>query len=123
MFIEIQFDYNSYTTKVQKTKAPVNQFVHYRAFVDASDRSVVGFNVDTLYSFGHLDLSREPIVLSIPEMGNRFWVMQLINAWNDVPAAPGSRTHGSKGGNFAITGPNWKGELPTGVEQIKFPPI
>ena len=121
VFIEIQFDYDSYATKPQKTKAPVNQFVHYRAFVEASDRSVVGFNVDTLYSFGHLDLSHEPIVISVPEMGNRFWIMQLINAWNDVPAAPGSRTHGSKGGNFAITGPNWRGELPAGVEQIKFP--
>jgi hypothetical protein len=121
VFIEIQFDYDSYTTKVTETKAPVNQFVHYRAFVDASDRSVVGFNVDTLYSFSKLDLSHEPIVLSIPEMGDRFWVMQLINSWNDVPAAPGSRTHGRKGGNFAITGPGWKGELPAGVEQIKFP--
>ncbi len=121
VFIEKQFDYDSYTTKVQKTKAPVNQFVHYRAFVDASDRSVVGFNSDTLYSFSKLDLSHEPMVLSIPEMGNRYWLMQMINAWNDVPATPGSRTHGGKGGNFAITGPNWKGQLPTGVEEIKSP--
>ena len=52
------------------------------------------------------------MVLSIPEMGNRFWLMQIIDAWNNVPHAPGSRTVGGKGGNFAIVGPGWKGTLP-----------
>ena len=121
VFIEKQSDYQTHATKVEKTKAPVNQFLHYRAFVNASDRSVVGFNVDNLYSFANLDLSKEPIILSIPDMGKRFWLMQLIDAWNGVPAAPGSRTRGGKGGNFAITGPGWKGQLPAGVEELKSP--
>lgn len=121
VFIEKQSDYQTHTTKVGKTKAPVNQFLHYRAFVDATDRSVVGFNVDNLYSFANLDLTKEPIILTIPEMGNRFWLMQLIDAWNGVPAAPGSRSRGGKGGNFAITGPGWKGQLPEGVEELKSP--
>lgn len=121
VFIQIQSDYQTHTTKVAKAKAPVNQFMHYRAFVDASDRSVVGFNVDNLYSLANLDLTKEPIILSIPEMGNRFWLMQLIDAWNGVPAAPGSRTLDGKGGNFAITGPGWQGQLPAGMEELKSP--
>lgn len=121
VFIEKQFDFQSYTTKVEKTKAPVNQFLHYRAFVDASDKSVVGFNVDNLYSISDIDLSKEPLVLFIPEMGNRFWLMQIIDAWNGVPAAPGSRTHGGKGGTFVIVGPDYKGELPKDMEVIKSP--
>ncbi|SHG78942.1 Uncharacterized conserved protein [Chryseolinea serpens] len=121
VFFELQFDYQSHVTRVEKTKAPVNQFVHYRAFVDASDRTVVGFNVDNLYSFANLDLSKEPIVLSVPNMGKRFWIMQLIDAWNGVPAAPGSRTHGEKGGVFVITGPAWTGQVPTGMEELKCP--
>ena len=32
------------------------------------------------------------MVLSVPDMGTRFWVMQFIDAWNNVPHAPGSRT-------------------------------
>ena len=121
VFIEKQFDFNTYTTKVAKTKAPVNQFIHYRAFVDASDKSVVGFNVDNLYSFANLDLSKEPMVLSIPAMGNRFWLMQIIDAWNGVPADPGSRSNGGKGGTFVIVGPNFKGTLPNNMEVIKCP--
>ena len=77
-------------------------------------------NVDTLYSLAHLDLAAEPIVLVVPPMeGNRWWIMQIIDAWNDVPAAPGSRTHGGKGGNFALVGPNFKGTLPAGLEEIR----
>jgi hypothetical protein len=121
VFIEKQFDYQTHATKAEKTKAPVNQFIHYRAFIDASNKAVVGFNVDNLYSFAGLDLTNEPVILSIPEMGNRFWLMQLIDAWNGVPAAPGSRQRGGKGGNFAITGPGWQGQLPEGVEQLKCP--
>ena len=65
--------------------------------------------MDTLYSLAQLDLSQEPMVLSVPEMGDRFWIMQLIDAWNNVPHAPGSRAVGR---NFAIVGPAWKGTLP-----------
>jgi hypothetical protein len=66
--------------------------------VDASNRSVVGFNVDNLYSFAVLDLQDEPTVMSVPEMGARYWIMQVVDAWNGVPGAPGSRTRGGQGG-------------------------
>jgi hypothetical protein len=122
VMFEIQFDYGSYVTAPSATRAPVNQFVHYRKFVDASNRSVVGFNVDNLYSFASLDLSKEPIILSVPAMDNRFWVMQIVDAWNGVPAAPGSRTHGGeKALNFLIAGPDWKGTAPNGVEALHSP--
>jgi hypothetical protein len=45
--------------------------------------------------------------------------MQIIDAWNDVPAAPGYRTHGNKGGNFALVGPDFTGTLPAGLEEIR----
>ena len=62
-----------------------------------------------------------PLVLSVPEMGDRFWIMQMIDAWNNVPHAPGSRTVGGKGGNFAIVGPGWKGTLPAGLTELRMP--
>ena len=121
VYIELQIDTMCYVSKVEKGHAPINQFVHYREFPDASNKTVVGFNVDTLYSLAQLDLSQDPFVLSIPEMGDRFWIMQLIDAWNNVPHAPGSRSVGSKGGNFAIVGPDWKGTLPTDVTELRMP--
>ena len=121
VYIEIQIDTATHVGKVDGAHAPINQFVHYRAFPDASNRTVVGFNVDTLYSLANLDLTKEPMVLSVPDMGTRFWVMQIIDAWNNVPHAPGSRTVGRKGGQFAIVGPTWKGTLPQGLTELRVP--
>ena len=122
VMFEKQFDYQTYTTKVEETRSPVNQFVHYRRFVDASNRLVVGFNVDNLYSFASLDLAAEPLVLSIPKMDERYWLMQLIDGWNGVPAAPGSRTHGgARPHNFLIVAPDWEGVAPDGMDVLRSP--
>ena len=121
VYIDIQVDVLTHVVKPEGSRAPINQFAHYREFPDASNKTVVGFNVDTLYSLAQLDVSSEPIVLSVPDMGERFWIMQVIDGWNNVPHAPGSRTVGGKGGNFALTGPGWQGELPAGVTELPMP--
>ena len=77
--------------------------------------------MDTLYSLASIDLSAGPLVLSVPEMGERYWLMQLVDAWNNVPAVPGSRTRGGRGGDFAIVGPGWAGKLPDGVSELRMP--
>jgi len=112
VYIALSADVGSNVPEPQGLRAPINQFAHYRTFPDTTNREVVGPNLDTLYSFAWLDLSEEPLVLSVPEMGDRYWNMMVLDAWNDVPTAPGSRTVGGKGGNFAIVGPNWSGEIP-----------
>src|SRR5262245_54283679 len=110
VYTTLQGDVMTNVPKPEGGRAPLNQFDHHREFPDAKNNKIVGMNVDTLYSLANLDLRTEPIVLVVPPMdGSRWWIMQLIDAWNDVPAAPGSRTHGTKGGAFAITGPNFKG--------------
>ena len=91
------------------TKAPINQFAHVPAFPDASFTDVVSPNADTLYSLAWLELSDEPVVLSLPEMGERYYLMQLVDAWTNVFAAPGTRTTGNGNGDFAMVGPGYNG--------------
>jgi hypothetical protein len=102
-------------------KAPLNQFIHLRQFPDYTLHEVVSPNVDTLYSTAWLDLSREPVVLAVPEMGKRYYLMQMLDAWTNVFAAPGTRTTGSGAGAFLIVGPGWKGTVPPGVRTIAAP--
>ncbi len=101
--------------------APVNQFVNVRAFPDASFKDVVRANVDTLYSSAWLDLSKEPIVLSVPDTKGRYYLMPMMDAWTNVFASPGKRTTGTKAGHYAVTGPGWTGTLPAGVTELKSP--
>ena len=110
VYIGVQADAQTNVSKPEGGRAPFNQFNNHREFPNARNNKIVGMNVDTLYSLANLDLSAEPIVLVVPPMqGNWWWIMQIIDGWNDVPAAPGSRTHGGKGGNFALVRPQLQG--------------
>jgi hypothetical protein len=61
------------------------------------------------------------MVLSVPDTGGRYYLMQMLDAWTNVFAVPGTRTTGNKAGHFAVTGPGWSGTLPKGVQQLKSP--
>jgi len=101
--------------------APVNHFAHIRGFPGHLDRQVVRPNCDTLYSTAWIDLSVEPIVLSVPNMGDRYYVLPFMDAWTNVFAYVGTRTTGSGPGNYMVVGPDWEGNLPEGVQKIQSP--
>jgi hypothetical protein len=101
--------------------APVNQIGNMRKFPEPTDTAVVSPNADTLYSFSFLDLAREPMVLSVPETGKRYYLMQMLDAWTNVFAAPGTRTTGNGQCDFAIVGPSSKGTLPENLKVIRAP--
>jgi len=102
-------------------RAPVNQFSHFPKLPTAADKDAVRMNVDTLYSFAWLDLSKEPIVLSVPDTDWRYYMLPVIDAWTNVASSPGKRTSGTKPARFVIVGPNWKGTLPEGINEVKSP--
>jgi DNA sulfur modification protein DndE len=106
-------------TEPQGLSAPMGQFAHSRSFPDASERVIAGANVDTLYSFAWLDLSRGAYVLHVPDAHGRFYMMPVLDGWTEVVGNPGTRSTGDKAGDYAITGPQWTGALPAGVKQIK----
>ncbi len=101
--------------------APVNQFAHVPSFPDPDFKNVVSPNADTLYSVAWLDVSKEPIVLHVPNTNGRYYLMPMLDAWTNVFASPGKRTTGTGEGNFAVVGARWRGTLPDGVKEIKAP--
>jgi hypothetical protein len=103
------------------THAPMGQFVRMRHYPDASFKDVTAPNADTLYSTAWLDLAKEPYVLSLPDFGDRYFLMPMLSGWTDVFEVPGKRTTGTKAQTYAITGPNWKGRLPEGVKELRSP--
>lgn len=108
-------------SKAGGTKAPLNQINHLRAFPDHTFTDVVSPNADTLYSTAWLDLGNEPFVLSVPDVGQRYYLMPMLDAWTNVFASLGVRTTGQAADNFAITGPGWDGYLPRDVTEIRSP--
>jgi hypothetical protein len=78
-------------------------------------------NVDTSYIQAWLNLTKEPMVLSVPAANGRYYVMQLTDAWMDDFPSLGSRTTGNGSGNFAFVSPGWNGTLPANVTRIQAP--
>jgi len=106
---------------VQATRAPMGQMLRVRAYPDASYRDVTAPNADTLYTIAWLDVGKEPWVLSLPDMKDRYFLFPMLSGWTDVFQAPGSRTTGTGAQTYAITGPGWTGTLPAGVVEYKSP--
>ena len=100
-------------------RAPMGQFVRMRTFPTAAYRDVPGANTDTLYTMVWLDVSKEPWILSIPDMGDRYYMMPMLDGWTNVFQSPGTRTTGDKPQKYAITGPGWSGTLPKEVTEYK----
>jgi hypothetical protein len=98
--------------------APLNQFFNVRKLADATYRDGGAPNNDTLYSIAWVDVSKEPVVLSHPDMGQRYFVFELASLDSDNFAYVGKRTTGGGAGAFAIVGPNWMGHLPPGVQAL-----
>ncbi len=101
--------------------APMGQFARLRSYPTPADKEVTAPNADTLYTLAWLDLAKEPWVLSIPDMRDRYYLMPMLSGWTDVFQVPGKRTTGTKAQTYAITGPGWKGTLPAGVKEYKSP--
>jgi hypothetical protein len=103
------------------SESQLNQFLHERAFPDPQYTTIIRPNVDTLYSMAWLDLSREPIVLHVPETHNKYYLMEFLDAWSNVFASIGARTTGTGEGVYVITGPHWNGMIPRGLIRIEAP--
>jgi hypothetical protein len=101
---------------------PMNTFVNVPAFPPADLKVVVRPNFDTLYSSVWLDLTKEPVIVSVPDTHGRYYLIPMLDMWTDVFASPGWRTTGTKAANFIVVPPGWRPDLKRRlIEEFKLP--
>lgn len=77
---------------------------------------------DVLYIGGLLDLSKGPHMLHVPDMAGRYYSLQFTDPSNGTNFSyVGTRTTGTKAGDYLMSGPHWKGAVPEGMTQIAAP--
>lgn len=96
-------------------KGPFNTIVHLSR-ANSGD-GVASPNNDTLASFAWLDLRNEPVVITVPPGSKgRYYSVTLVDLYTYNFATIGTRVDKDlKGGNYLITGPNWKKPTPGGI--------
>src|SRR5213596_1268262 len=100
-------------------KAPWNQIVNIPRVYTPADTAIQTPNSDTPYSWLGMDLRAEPLVLTVPPIEKeRYFSIQLIDAYTFNFDYIGSRATGNEGGSYMVAGPNWKGETPKGVKKV-----
>jgi hypothetical protein len=105
--------------QAKEFKASWNHIVNTARVYTPADTAIQTPNSDTPYSFVGMDLRAEPLVLTVPPIEKeRYFSIQLIDAYTFNFAYIGSRATGNSGGSYLIAGPNWKGEKPSGVKEV-----
>jgi len=105
----------------QSTLRWVNLFTHTRRLLTPDDREVVSPNNDTLYTNAWLDLADGPLVIEIPDMGERYWALGFLDMWTNPFAYAGRRTTGNRAQRLFVHGPQWQGKTPDGMIAVAAP--
>ncbi|WP_375459512.1 DUF1254 domain-containing protein [uncultured Enterovirga sp.] len=98
-------------------EAPLNRLTMLTDYVDPEERNVACPNQDVVYGLGLLALDLSPVVIQVPDFGDRFWVYQIVDLRTDSFVKLG-KMHGTKPGFYLLVGPNWQGEVPRGITRV-----
>jgi hypothetical protein len=97
-----------------------NALVGVAGTTSPQNKLVVLPNVDTAYSVSRLDLRSGPLLVHVPAMPGRYYVLELLDAYTNVFGYIGTRVTGSAAGDYAIAGPGTRGSV-RGLKTIHSP--
>ena len=86
-------------------------------YIDPAQTFIACPNQDVVYGLSYMSLDEEPVVVQVPDFGDRFWVYALYDQRTDQFGELG-KPYGSKPGFYLLVGPQWRGDIPDGVEAV-----
>lgn len=99
--------------------APLNEMGKTQVLSGPQHRIVPTVNNDTLYSQSHIDLDISgPMVIEIPKTDNRFYIVQLLDAYSDSVSDLIEQNAGTDGAKFLLVNKGWKGVIPEGITEV-----
>lgn len=97
--------------------APQGQIGMLHDYIEPSQRFIACPNQDVVYGLGFFELDEQPVVIQVPDFGDRFWVYALYDQRTDQFGELG-KPYGTEPGFYLLAGPNWDGEVPDGVTGV-----
>ncbi|MCE2572377.1 DUF1254 domain-containing protein [Motilimonas eburnea] len=99
--------------------APLNKMGKTRQLSGPQDRIVPTVNNDTMYSQAHYDLDLAgPMVIEIPPTENRYYIVQLLDAYSDSITDLFQANTGSKGSKVLLVKNDWEGVVPANIDHV-----
>lgn len=97
--------------------APLNRVAMLTDYINPDERLVACPNQDVVYGAGILALDQSPVVIQVPDFGDRFWVYQIVNLRTDSVVQLG-KMYGTTPGFYMLAAEDWKGEAPKGITKV-----
>lgn len=94
-----------------------NAFQHDRDLAKPGYKPFRTPNADTLYSNAWLDLTRGPVLLTVPDMKDTYFTVNFLDIYANASNIS-ARTRGFKPGKYLIVPAGWQGSVPAGVEKF-----
>lgn len=98
-------------------EAPLNRLTMLMDYVNPEERNVACPNQDVVYGLGMVALDVSPVVVQVPDFGDRFWVYQIVDLRTDSFVQLG-KMYGTTPGFYLLVGPNWRDEVPKGITRV-----
>jgi hypothetical protein len=96
---------------------PMNQVVMLTNYISPSETFIAIPNQDVVYGLGWLSLAKVPVVIQVPDFGDRFWTFPVYDARTTEISELGLQ-YGTKPGFYMVVGPDWKGATPAGIAGV-----
>jgi hypothetical protein len=97
--------------------APRGRIAMLVDYVAPEETFVTCPNQDVVYGNGFFSLDVEPVVIQVPDFGDRFWIYALYDNRSDQFGHIG-KPYDTKPGFYLLAGPNWHGPVPGGIIQV-----
>jgi hypothetical protein len=102
-------------------QAPMGQLIKMRKYLDVDNHCCAAPNADTLYTLAWLDVAKEPYVFTMPDMGDRYYIMPMLDGYSEVFKVVSSLNSERGTLKYIITGPGWEDTVPEGFTRISSP--
>ncbi|MFZ0510389.1 MAG: DUF1254 domain-containing protein [Candidatus Nitrosopolaris sp.] len=104
------FNYYTNQNPPSPGQGPANTINFARQLSNTSFAQYVSPNANVLYGNAWLNMTKGPLVLTVPSIPDRYYVFQFMEAFASVFTYVGARTTGSTGGIYLLTPQNWSGQ-------------
>ncbi|WP_159979213.1 MULTISPECIES: DUF1254 domain-containing protein [unclassified Novosphingobium] len=94
-----------------------NKFAHDRDLARPGYAPFKTPNADTLYSNAWLDLTKGPMILTVPDTHGTYFTANFLDIFANSSNIS-ARTRGFGPGRYAIVPASWKGTLPAGTQRF-----
>ncbi len=98
-------------------QAPLNRLAMLTDYIAPDERLVACPNQDVVYGAASLALDISPVVIQVPDFGDRFWVYQIVDLRTDSFVQLGAM-YATSPGFYLLVGPRWNGAVPRGISRV-----